>query len=135
MSKECTEANERLFTWWDPCGKMSSPTETAETATDGKRHRFLSRKALQNAISEKRQEVDKNARALDELYNAARSDQDNLTSKGLAAVNTASLRYKQSLEELGELYEQDKWGDYDEEARITKEFSVLKRAQALAKER
>lgn len=104
----------------------------AESMPNEKRERTLSRKALENAIDVKRQEVDNNARLLRELYNAKRTERE-LNSSSLHEIRTASLCCRQSLDELAALYEQDKWGDYAEEARVTKEFSILERARALPK--
>ncbi|KAK3735590.1 hypothetical protein QZH41_003620 [Actinostola sp. cb2023] len=107
---------------------------TADSAENGKRQRSLSRKALQNAIEEKGQEVQGSAQALKRLCDTAMANHENVSNERVQAIQTASETYKRTLDELGQLFQQDKWGDYDQEAAIAKEFSVLERARALTRE-
>ncbi|KAK3710874.1 hypothetical protein QZH41_004275 [Actinostola sp. cb2023] len=83
----------------------ASDTQETQAATNEKRHRPLSRKALQNAIESKRRELDVNAK-----------------------------RFRNTLNELTELYQQDQWGDYEEEAKLTTEYSKLERAGNIIKQ-
>ncbi|KAK3719590.1 hypothetical protein QZH41_004747 [Actinostola sp. cb2023] len=134
IEKVATAKNVRQSGWWDPCGNMSQRTphtEDVHATSDEKRQRFPSRKVLQNAIDGKRKELEVNAQLLRELYNTATTatDEGEPNKDHIKALRTASLVYKRTLDELGMLYSQDRWGEYEDEARLMMEFSCLKRAQ------
>ena len=98
-----------------------------------KRHRFLSRKALQNAIEAKRKELVNDARILQGLHDTPSEalEKGEHTKQSSQPLQTATQKYKETLDELAELYEQDQWGDYKEEAILTKEYSKLERPRNL----
>ncbi|KAK3727951.1 hypothetical protein QZH41_004895 [Actinostola sp. cb2023] len=114
----------------------ASDTQETQAATNEKRHRPLSRKALQNAIETKRRELDVNAKVLQELYVIANTAvQNGECSEGkLQSLQTATQKYRNTLNELTELYQQDQWGDYEEEAKLTTEYSKLERAGNVIKQ-
>ena len=101
-------------------------TAGTQTESDQKRHCFPSRKALQNVIETKRKELDAHARILQDAYN--KLERERYDGDDVQPVQTAAENYKETLNQLTELYQQDQWGDFKEEAKLTREYSRLERA-------
>lgn len=114
----------------DPCGRMSQQANGAAAVAEneGKRQRCLSRKALQNEIEGKRKQLDNDALLLQNAFDKALNT-DEHGEEDLPFLQNATERYKETLLQLTELYQQDKWDDYKEEAHLTREYSRLERAR------
>ncbi|KAK3699295.1 hypothetical protein QZH41_006443 [Actinostola sp. cb2023] len=95
---------------------------------DEKRQRSLSRKALQNEIENKRKELGSDANVLQNAFDNALGKEEH---DDLRLLQDATEKYKETLLQLTELYQHDKWGDYEEEAKLTMEYSRLERAHGV----
>lgn len=105
-------------------------TADARVATGERRQRRLTQKALQNAIETKRKELDDDARTLQGLYDTTNAplEKGETNEERLQCLQAATWKYRKALNELSKLYDQDRWGDYREEARLTREYSKLEHA-------
>ena len=91
-----------------------------QVTSDEKRRKLFVRKALQNAIEANRGELEKHAEELQRAYN----DTDTMprTEGHVHSLRDAALRYEKTLTALGDLYEQDRCGDYADKTRLTGEL-------------
>ena len=97
---------------------------------DDKQDRRLTRKALQSAIDSKRLQLKKDAKNLEithsKVHPTPHGSDPNMELLGL--LEAATIKYETTLKELADLYAQDQWGDYTQEAHLTREFSALRNA-------
>ncbi|KAL9958511.1 hypothetical protein ACROYT_G035537 [Oculina patagonica] len=92
------------------------------STSEDKRSRWFTRKGLQSAVDSKRRQLQKDAKNLEIAHGKVHP----ITPQSAANLETATVKYEITLKELADLYAQDRWGDYSEEALLTKEFSSLK---------
>ena len=110
---------------------MSQRSTTAAETTERdenheKRKRFLTRKALQNAIASKREKLCTHART---LQDAVKNLQEEQNADAEQSLDAAMKRYEEVLYHLTELYQQDQHGDFPDEADLTEEYQALERAR------
>ena len=106
-----------------------SAGEIAENGVRSRRTVKLTRKALHNATDNKRKEF-RNSRkrllSIMQLVDGLGDDSDIVTlARDLTA---ASEEFGELLQDLFELYKQDAYGDFVEEAQLEEESDTLKRA-------
>ena len=98
----------------------------AENGARSRRAIKLTRKALHNAIDNKRKEFRKRLLNVMQLVDGLRDDSDIAT---LARdFKAASGEFGELLKDLFELYKRDVYGDFVEEAQLEEESGTLKRA-------
>jgi len=102
---------------------------TKESGARSKRTIKLTRKALQNAIDDKRKEFLKSRRRILSVMQLVDGLRDDSEIAPLARdLTAASGEFGELLQSLFELYEQDSYGDFVEEVRLEEEYDTLKRA-------
>ncbi len=92
---------------------------------DDKRQRSLTRKAFQNLVLEKRSELERKTKSLMRKYDElSESLTDNTrVNEVLPALSISTKDYKQCIDELETLYQQHRWGEFENEASLTREDS------------
>ena len=100
-----------------------------------KRNRWLTRKALQNAIDIKRRQLQQDAKKLKIAHRESKAHPTPLDSTAniLGHLQIATSNYEKTLNELANLYAQDRWGDYTDEANLTSEYCTLENVRTVAK--
>jgi hypothetical protein len=96
-----------------------------EVSGDDKRQRSLTRKAFQNLVLEKRSELERKTKSLMRKYDElVESLTDNTrVNEVLPALRISTKDYKQCIDELETLYQQDRWGEFENEASLITEDS------------
>jgi len=98
---------------------------TTESGARSKR----TRKALQNTIDNRHKEFLKSRRRLLSVMQLVDGLRDDSKIVPLARdLTAASGEFRELLQNLSELYEQDSYGDFVEEPRLEEEYDTLKRA-------
>ena len=106
-----------------------------EQATqDDKRDRRLTRKVLQGAIDSKRLQLKKDAKNLEIAHSKVHPTPhgSDPNTEFLVLPAAATIKCETTLKELADLYAQDQWGDYTQEAHLTREFSALRNTREIA---
>ena len=110
--------------------KKAEPEGEEPEAKIDKRQKQFTRKALQNAIEEKRRLMVAAKNKLLKIVKVAEKLEGdcNETSNIQRDITSASEEFKRLLEDLYKLYEQDKYNDFGDEALLNDESLLLKRA-------
>jgi phage terminase large subunit len=96
-----------------------------EVSDNDKRQRSLTRKAFQNLVLEKCSELERKTKSLMRKYDElSKSLTDNTrVNEVLPALRISAKDYKQWIDELETLYQQRRWGEFENEASLTREDS------------
>ena len=107
--------------------------DRTEQVTDlGTRSRALSRKGLQNAVEQKRHEVDILHGKLQRVIRSVEGfDDSHCFDNVLSELVTLAEKFRVTLQELQSLYEQDKFEVYKGETSVTNEYLTLNHAHVL----